>query len=402
MVSDRSDSYECKLRLPRNTFLEGLKGDQADTIVSNLSTCLLHWSTRCLNVHAALQKRQSELGKDTVKQAKEAHEAIVRLYGKFDTSKAIVDLRSQVINQHASEPTSGTCDAVMVTSIPIPKNIRTAKAVAAYNRSRVIVANYKPARVLQEIVSRQPGSHAPADDTLRGEFSAAFKADSEVKIEGNGEGGSQVKGNVQGENNGKGELANIQAKQAHRQGEARGVSQARQGTKMPQPASEDGSGTQARAGREGRGGTKIGGGDGTKTATGTRTGTGGESERGGETGAGVKNAQKPLAPLKFPLYEFPLSVHSGDYPPYNPALETSAPTVQWILLPQLFAEYKKPEDDEIKALNQARFYCVSGAAYLDTVGIREYPVYSLAAHGTLAALIMGWKSNDGVSLNLCI
>lgn len=57
--------------------------------------------------------------------------------------------------------------------------------------------------------------------------------------------------------------------------------------------------------------------------------------------------------------------------------------------------YKTPT--ERKALNEARMYCIAAIRYYATMGIIEYPVFGLAVHEQVGALIMGWMSSNGVS-----
>ncbi|TFY81689.1 hypothetical protein EWM64_g2320 [Hericium alpestre] len=66
-----------------------------------------------------------------------------------------------------------------------------------------------------------------------------------------------------------------------------------------------------------------------------------------------------------------------------------------ILLPQLIAEYKKVADQETKALNQDRMYLVAAVDFYAAVGIKEYPVFGLAVHGSIGNVIMAWKAENG-------
>ncbi|KAI0798237.1 hypothetical protein C8Q75DRAFT_741075 [Abortiporus biennis] len=113
-----------------------------------------------------------------------------------------------------------------------------------------------------------------------------------------------------------------------------------------------------------------------------------------------QNDEKP-SPSSTPLYEYPFSVHSGDYAA-NPSRDSSLPKIPiWcntgssimIFIPVGFGEYKKPNQKEKQATNQARLYCIAAVRYLASIGITDYPIYVFATHGTIAGLMMGWYSS---------
>ncbi|KAL4246725.1 hypothetical protein ABKN59_008445 [Abortiporus biennis] len=89
-----------------------------------------------------------------------------------------------------------------------------------------------------------------------------------------------------------------------------------------------------------------------------------------------------------PSYQHPFSAHSGDYGRKIPRSSSLPPFPSWVdtgssiivFLPALLAEYKKTDDDEVKAINQARMYLIAAIAYLAAIG-----------------LIMGWRSSNGAS-----
>ncbi|KAK0184860.1 hypothetical protein F5146DRAFT_987729 [Armillaria mellea] len=62
------------------------------------------------------------------------------------------------------------------------------------------------------------------------------------------------------------------------------------------------------------------------------------------------------------------------------------------LLSVLFAEYKKPEEEDGKAVNQCKMDMISGVMHLKSLGITRYPVFGLATNGTVGALLCCWYS----------
>ncbi len=62
------------------------------------------------------------------------------------------------------------------------------------------------------------------------------------------------------------------------------------------------------------------------------------------------------------------------------------------LIAVLFGEYKKPDEEDGKAVNQCKMYMVSGVMHLKSLGITRYPVFGLAANGTVGALLCCWYS----------
>ncbi len=260
---------------------EQLKGDQPSVYANKLHVDLDNWKKHeaALSTELTLHPQNN----DQWTQAVEAEIAIGRMrleLGKIHRVNNPTELLlSRVESQCALEPSTGTCDAVLVTVIPLPTP--TPKTFAAYNASRFVTANYKPALL--------KAAFLPPEALL----------DDQAPLDGS-------------------------------EGEPK--------------------------------------------------------KRKSET----------------PLYDFPLQVQSGDYLPFELKLKSTMPQIPYIILPQLIVEYKKPADDEIKALNQTRMYDISNVLYFDSLGIKSYPVFSLAVHGTRAALIMGWKSRNGVSTDFLL
>ncbi|KAL4242827.1 hypothetical protein ABKN59_011533 [Abortiporus biennis] len=106
------------------------------------------------------------------------------------------------------------------------------------------------------------------------------------------------------------------------------------------------------------------------------------------------------SPSAEPLYEFPFRNHSGDYAANTPRdlslppspTSTSMSTAIVILLPVLMAAYGNPSCNESEATNQGRLHCIAAVRYLASIGIKDYPVYVLVTHGTIAGLTMAWYS----------
>ncbi|KAK0476392.1 hypothetical protein IW261DRAFT_1609580 [Armillaria novae-zelandiae] len=63
------------------------------------------------------------------------------------------------------------------------------------------------------------------------------------------------------------------------------------------------------------------------------------------------------------------------------------------LLSVLFNECKKPDEEDEKAVNQTKMYMVGGVMHLKSLGITRYPVFGLAANGTVGTLLCCWYSN---------
>ncbi|KAJ6474492.1 hypothetical protein C8R47DRAFT_1199521 [Mycena vitilis] len=62
------------------------------------------------------------------------------------------------------------------------------------------------------------------------------------------------------------------------------------------------------------------------------------------------------------------------------------------LLPHVVAEYKKPSDNDGKALNQGRMYLVSLVAFYSALGIVNHPFFCFVTSGKKGAILMAWKS----------
>lgn len=68
------------------------------------------------------------------------------------------------------------------------------------------------------------------------------------------------------------------------------------------------------------------------------------------------------------------------------------PRADALLLPVLLCEYKKVNDSEMKAVNQARSYLVSGVTFLKAQGVTECPVFGLVTNGPKGGVLMAWAS----------
>ncbi len=62
------------------------------------------------------------------------------------------------------------------------------------------------------------------------------------------------------------------------------------------------------------------------------------------------------------------------------------------LLAVLIGEYKKPDEEDEKAMNQCKLHLVSAVMHLKSLGITRYPVFGLATNGTVGALLCCWYS----------
>jgi hypothetical protein len=65
-----------------------------------------------------------------------------------------------------------------------------------------------------------------------------------------------------------------------------------------------------------------------------------------------------------------------------------------LLLPGCVVEYKKMDETETKALNQARMYLVSAVTFLSALGITGYPVFGLVTSGKTGGVILAWYSKE--------
>lgn len=68
----------------------------------------------------------------------------------------------------------------------------------------------------------------------------------------------------------------------------------------------------------------------------------------------------------------------------------AVPDASALLLPYLICEYKKRDDSEMKAFNQARSYLVSAVTFLKDQGLTDHPVYGLATNGPKGGVLMAW------------
>ncbi|KAF7797814.1 hypothetical protein EIP86_009020 [Pleurotus ostreatoroseus] len=103
-------------------------------------------------------------------------------------------------------------------------------------------------------------------------------------------------------------------------------------------------------------------------------------------------------------YHHPLSVAApnpvanvafkGD-PPFRIPPKSNSSTAVEILFPLFFAEYKKSNTDEIKAINQDRMYMSAAASFLRAIKIFEHPIFSVVTNGLVGAVLMAWASTDG-------
>ncbi|KAG7444854.1 uncharacterized protein BT62DRAFT_1077605 [Guyanagaster necrorhizus] len=62
------------------------------------------------------------------------------------------------------------------------------------------------------------------------------------------------------------------------------------------------------------------------------------------------------------------------------------------LLSVFVGEYKRPEEEAGKAVNQCKIYLVSAVMHLKSLGITRYPVFGLATNGASGALMCCWYS----------
>ena len=79
------------------------------------------------------------------------------------------------------------------------------------------------------------------------------------------------------------------------------------------------------------------------------------------------------------------------------------PVTLAVEIPQLAVKYKKPDQkDDKQALNQARMYCTASVSYLAALGIKQYPVFALATHGSVGYVLMAWMSSEGQHDGVCL
>ena len=79
-------------------------------------------------------------------------------------------------------------------------------------------------------------------------------------------------------------------------------------------------------------------------------------------------------------------------PSSRPGSDSNKTETLNVLLPRLVAEYKSPEYSGGAALHQAEMYAVASAAFLDAIGIKDHPVFALAADGTKGGIVMCERS----------
>ncbi|KAJ3554947.1 hypothetical protein NM688_g2843 [Phlebia brevispora] len=329
---------ERKLSLPLNTLSRQVKSDDHPEHTVRLRNVLAGWQHYNLAVleYVTTQGSQDVLFRQ---QCSEAWSAAGNLYKDFLGFNVDLDpswLRSVVQAQAKAEPGASTCDAILVTSVPmsIEKGTRT-KMSEAYKQVR--------------LATIEKDSNPPEFKVSSNDRQTASKVHGSTKSAGRG------------------------AKSASR---------------------------------------------GTKDA-GTNTKGAGDSQ---DAGGDPQRSRVPVATNPNPLYHYPLRVVEDDpvhkvvfmgTPQVNssgtssdaagtPATAPSRETLPNldtlnIFLPQLVVEYKKPDQSERRALNQARMYCVASVSYLAAIGIKMYPVFALAAHGTLGNLIMTWTSDNDIT-----
>ncbi|KAF9802488.1 hypothetical protein IEO21_09891 [Rhodonia placenta] len=68
---------------------------------------------------------------------------------------------------------------------------------------------------------------------------------------------------------------------------------------------------------------------------------------------------------------------------------------EYLDLPLIVVEYKRPSDTHTDHINQRRIYCVSAARFLEAIGIDEFPIFSVLSDGPLTVLAVTW-AKDGV------
>lgn len=317
------------LRLPINALHEGLKSDKAqgvaDALASRLDTWAIHNADDFTRLNAGRKPHHVDPG--ILRQVLETRSATGRLASDYRHLRGLdgepLDaLRSAVEMQYALEPSTGTCDTLMVTAIPLPS--QDPKVVNAYNALRLVNANYK-------------------DNIRKANKESATSADSSLLTD------------------------DASSKQAGSKGRPKvsTVPDALSKGKSKSSESED---------KESGGSNNA------------------------DQSASVTEIDSDTA-IDTPKYDCPLLVHSANYRPYELDLKSTKtlPTLQCILIPQLTVEYKRPTQDEIKALNQSRMCNGGTGRFLEMLGIKRFPVFTLAVHGVYASLVMGWVAEDGVS-----
>ncbi|KAF7790836.1 hypothetical protein EIP86_001793 [Pleurotus ostreatoroseus] len=337
--------FECQLRLPRNALLDELRGVKPADHAKKLRKHLQHWQLHNSRVyehflenetddpehdatHEELISTEGDASEPTptlTEQSLQSWNASGQLVAEFNqlyptSSRSTTPLKLHVEGQSRREPLRGTCDAILVTSIPLPEG---EKALAAYNASKLVFARYRP-----------DGKSATESEGVQVQVPPAPTLPNETQ-----------------------------------QQKTTGQSRTAKGNK----AKAKGSG---------------------QTGQTTRP----------DSGSSNSNTRQQVSTQKgssaaYKLYQFPLTVESGDYEPYKPEPVPNVyqNTTKCVMLPQLSVEYKCPSDDETKALNQCRMYVSAAVESSTTMGIIKYPMFTLAVHGTRAALLMGWRSSDGAT-----
>ncbi|KAJ3554603.1 hypothetical protein NM688_g3020 [Phlebia brevispora] len=327
---------ERELRLPRNTLSDQLALSSRKEYINGLQDCLEEWSNQNSAVRSHVRRHEDGENQLFREQCKQAYLASVDLGTRFEGLASSSRIRAVVQAQAKTEPASAKCDAILVTSIPVnlERGVET-KVLEAYKNFRL----------------------AKIDDD---------------------------KGSVE--------------------------------SKVPSSASEEQTTSDAIENVTGAGRNENAGRDTEDAGSGTEDTDEDAHHVGGNPKDAVEDAQSSRKRIKsLALYYFPLgvvgndpmhkvllkgttSVNPGTATPHaadTPANDLVTEALPSIFLPQLVVEYKKQDQPEGKALNQARMYSVASISYLAAIGIKAYPVFTLAAHGTLGNLIMTWMSENG-------
>ncbi|KAJ3556116.1 hypothetical protein NM688_g2200 [Phlebia brevispora] len=342
---------ERDLRLPRNTLSDQLALSGHKEYINGLQDRLEEWWSQNGAVARHVRKQQDDENELFEEQCRQALDASVNLSNRFGRLSSSSRLRAVVQAQAKTEPASAKCDAILVTSIPVnfERGVET-KVLEAYKNFRL------------------------------------------AKIDGKGSVESKVPSSANEEQTTSDAIENV-----------------------------TGAGRNENAGRD----TEDAGRNTEDAGRNTEDAGRNTEDAGRDTEDTDEDAQSSRKRIKsFRLYYFPLGVvgndpmhkvllkgaasvnsgtatpHAADAPPNDlttealPSTDASAPSMN-IFLPQLMVEYKKQDQSEGKALNQARMYSVTSVSYLAAIGIKAYPVFTLAAHGTLGNLIMTWMSENG-------
>ncbi|KAI0930689.1 hypothetical protein AcV5_007338 [Taiwanofungus camphoratus] len=72
------------------------------------------------------------------------------------------------------------------------------------------------------------------------------------------------------------------------------------------------------------------------------------------------------------------------------------PSESILELPLIFAEYKKATTTVAQGTNQHRMYCVAAARFLESLGITNYPIFSVVTDGPQAVLASAWTKQGRV------